>query len=357
MSNQTQELTNKTTEAINLEKLAAAQDTLVREIFVPAFVSLYNEKIAQAGMVSHSIRTEDDLNKAMSIADYIMKKEAEVTAAQGSPFAKAASAISKFETGRDNREVNFVKAATRVPAVLDAVGTLTGTEKKKSNNLTKVAGALTNDVLGGLGGAALFGGLGYLKGNEDSTGIGINTGLGGLFGASLTHGIQKFNELSNNKAVHGHLTGNEDEKNINPAMNTLRNVGLLAGGGVLGGVGGAGLASLLGGNRDSISLGGGIGSALGFGLPGLIMETNGMDRAKDSLNTVRGVKPTQSAPVDGGTSSTTQNDSWDPSNHDDEKRKAAWFAGKKGLMGKHPEADIRNMYRKFVAEGGDVSKL
>lgn len=109
---------------ITQEKLAAAQDVMVREVFVPAFVTLYNEKIAKAGLgKTHSIRTEDDLRTAMGLADNIMQKEAQARVAQGSPFAKAAQALSKLD-GVNNRQSDFVRAATALPAVKEAVALL-----------------------------------------------------------------------------------------------------------------------------------------------------------------------------------------------------------------------------------------
>ena len=109
---------------ITQEKLAQAQDVLVREVFVPAFVSLYNEKIARAGLAeNYSIRTEDDLRQAMNLADTIMRKEAEVRQAKGSPFAKAASALDRLG-GNQNQVVSFLKQANANPAVKAAVATL-----------------------------------------------------------------------------------------------------------------------------------------------------------------------------------------------------------------------------------------
>ena len=108
-------------QATQQEKVAAVQNALFNEVYLPAFVQRYNEKAAQVGFPP--IRTQGELDHALNLTAYIeMQKQAEI-----SPLTKAAQALDHMaaEQGAPSQASHqYAQQAAQNPAVLEALKAL-----------------------------------------------------------------------------------------------------------------------------------------------------------------------------------------------------------------------------------------
>lgn len=116
------------------EKIAQEiQNKLFSEVYVPALVTEYNEKAASAGL--DPIKTEEDLQQALGIVEFIHQKGASRSQTkQASAFSKAASVINgqpqQQKDVRQERASYIAKAAASDPELIASLKKLVEENKE-----------------------------------------------------------------------------------------------------------------------------------------------------------------------------------------------------------------------------------
>lgn len=104
------------------EKVAAAQDTLFAEVYLPAFVELFNKKAEATGITK--IANEADLETALGLAaQFEQIKAANPQAQQQSDLQKAAAAFTG-RTQASRAPEQFAKQASQNENVRKAFASL-----------------------------------------------------------------------------------------------------------------------------------------------------------------------------------------------------------------------------------------
>lgn len=100
---------------MSIDKLAAYQNTVIQELFVPSFLHSYNIKAAATGLPV--IDSLDKLQEKLA-ASTVLTQLTQELAAKNPELAKEASAFSTQFT--QEQVIDFCKKACAIPAVVDS---------------------------------------------------------------------------------------------------------------------------------------------------------------------------------------------------------------------------------------------